>query len=92
LLPDRLRECQDAAQSAALALIHGRELIDVVNLEQSDFDIALSLFLCSNGKDRGDEEDQSQRHSARRHQTGVHPGNLEYEFGAKIILSLVDAG
>src|SRR6185503_6532689 len=56
----------------------------VVNLEQSDFDVALSLFLCSNGKDCTDEKDQSQRCSARRHQTGVHIVLLEYEFGNEL--------
>src|SRR6185437_5667067 len=71
LLLDRFPERQDSPESARLALIDGRKLVDVVNLQQRDFDAASPLLLRRNAE-KGNEEDQSQRRPAHKHQTEVH--------------------
>src|SRR6185369_1570587 len=77
LLLDRLPERQNPTETAGLALIDRRKLVDVVNLKERDFDVAPGFLLRRNAKERGDEKDQSQRRSARVHHTGVHYGDLE---------------
>jgi hypothetical protein len=61
--PDRLRQCQHASQAARRALIDGRELVDVVHLQQRDFDVAV-LLLRGDRKQSCEQKEEGERCSA----------------------------